>query len=54
MHRDLVMLAAIIGAALLLVSDIVARTVLMPQELPIGIVTTSVGALFVLGLIRKI
>ena len=54
LHRDLVILAAIIGAALLLVSDIVARTILIPQELPIGIVTTSVGALFVLGLIRKI
>ena len=54
LHRDLVIFAAIIGAALLLVSDIVARTILIPQELPIGIVTTSVGALFVLGLIRKI
>ena len=54
LHANLVVLSAIFGAAILLMSDIVARTILMPQELPIGIVTTSIGALFVLGLVRRL
>ncbi|MEM6616593.1 MAG: iron ABC transporter permease [Pseudomonadota bacterium] len=52
-HRNLIVVSAMIGAALLLASDIAARTLLMPQELPIGIVTTAIGSLFVLGLLRK-
>lgn len=54
LHENLVILSAILGAAILLLSDIVARTILIPQELPIGIVTTSIGALFVLGLVRRL
>lgn len=54
MHRNLILLSAMIGAGLLLASDIVARTALMPQELPIGIVTTAVGSVFVLGLLRRL
>lgn len=54
LHANLVILSAILGAAILLMSDIVARTILSPQELPIGIVTTSIGALFVLGLVRRL
>lgn len=53
LHGRFIPLAALIGAALLLVSDIAARTLLAPQELPIGIVTTSVGALFVLVLLGR-
>ncbi|MGH8846717.1 MAG: iron chelate uptake ABC transporter family permease subunit [Polaromonas sp.] len=41
-------LAMLIGALLLLLSDVVCRTILAPQELPVGIVTASVGALFVM------
>lgn len=54
MHRNLIGLSAMTGAGLLLASDIVARTALMPQELPIGIVTTAVGSVFVLGLLRRL
>lgn len=54
LHANLVVLSAIFGAAILLMSDILARTLLSPQELPIGIVTTSIGALFVLGLVRRL
>ena len=53
LHMNLVILSAMIGAALLLASDIAARTLLMPQELPIGVLTTSVGAIFVLALLRR-
>ncbi|MEL6735773.1 MAG: iron chelate uptake ABC transporter family permease subunit, partial [Pseudomonadota bacterium] len=54
LHGRLIVLASIIGAALLVLSDIAARTLLMPQELPIGIVTTSLGALFVLAVLRRL
>ncbi|EFL90796.1 iron ABC transporter permease [Ahrensia sp. R2A130] len=54
LHRSLTLLAAVIGAGLLVASDTLARTILMPQELPVGIVTTSIGALFVLLILRKV
>lgn len=54
LHGPLLISAAMIGAALLLASDIAARTLLSPQELPIGVVTTFAGALFVLVLVRRI
>jgi iron complex transport system permease protein len=53
LHGGLIMLAALIGAALLLASDIAARTLLAPQELPVGIVTTALGAIFVLALVGR-
>ena len=48
LHRSMLYLAMLMGALLLLLSDVVCRTVLAPQELPVGIVTASVGALFVM------
>ncbi len=53
MHGRFVPVAALTGAGLLLISDIAARTLLAPQELPIGIVTTSLGAVFVLALLTR-
>ena len=52
LHGALLLASAVIGAGLLLASDISARTLLAPQELPIGVLTTSIGALFVLFLVR--
>ena len=46
-HRNLLPMAATIGAILLTASDITSRLLLAPQELPVGIVTTSVGSGFV-------
>jgi iron complex transport system permease protein len=43
-YRWILPYAAIVGAILLLVADIVARVLLAPQELPVGIVTAIVGA----------
>ena len=51
LHGRLIPMAALIGAILLTASDILARVLLAPQELPVGIVTTSVGALFVFALL---
>ena len=53
LQGGLIAIAALIGAALLLASDIAARTLLAPQELPVGIVTTALGAIFVLALVGR-
>ncbi len=42
-HRFLVPAAALLGAILLLVADMIARTIVAPAELPIGIVTACIG-----------
>ncbi len=47
LHRQLLPTAAIVGAVLLTVSDMLCRLLLAPQELPVGIVTTSIGSAFV-------
>lgn len=53
LHGVLLLCSAVIGAVLLLASDIGARILLAPQELPIGVLTTAVGAMFVLFLVRR-
>lgn len=52
-HRAVVPVAALMGAILLVWADVVARTLLQPQEIPIGILTSLVGAPFLLVLIRR-
>ncbi|MEZ0166011.1 FecCD family ABC transporter permease [Kineococcus sp. LSe6-4] len=52
-HRWVVPAAALLGACLLVWADLVARTVMAPQELPVGIVTALVGAPFLLHLVRR-
>lgn len=42
-HRFLIPAAALLGAILLLAADMVARTIVAPAELPIGIVTACLG-----------
>lgn len=43
-HRHLLVNSALLGATLLLLADIVSRTIIAPSELPIGIVTAVLGA----------
>lgn len=52
-HARVVPAAALMGAVLLVWADVVARTLLAPQEIPIGIITALVGAPFLLVLIRR-
>lgn len=52
-HRHLLPVAALTGAAFLVVSDVVARTAFAPRELPVGIVTAVIGAPFLIGLVRR-
>ncbi|MFA3916292.1 FecCD family ABC transporter permease [Ruegeria hyattellae] len=53
LHRQLLPTAAIVGAALLTGSDIISRLLIAPQELPVGIVTTSIGSVFVFLLLFR-
>ncbi|WP_245951418.1 FecCD family ABC transporter permease [Paracidovorax anthurii] len=53
LHAVLLPAAALLGAALLLASDLAARTLVGAQELPVGIVTSGLGACFVIGLLRQ-
>ena len=45
-HRVLLPLSAVLGAALLLLADIGARTWMSPAEMPVGLVTAGIGAPF--------
>lgn len=51
-YRSLMPMAAIVGAAFLILADLVARTVVSPGELPVGVVTAFCGAPFFLYLLR--
>ncbi|MUL38869.1 FecCD family ABC transporter permease [Gloeocapsopsis dulcis] len=51
-YRWLLPYSAVLGAILLLASDVVARLIIQPQELPVGIVTALVGAPFFVYLAR--
>jgi iron complex transport system permease protein len=52
-YRRLIPLSIIGGAWLLLVADVLARVVLAPQELPVGIITALAGAPFFLWVLRR-
>jgi iron complex transport system permease protein len=52
-HRPLLLGSALLGAALLTISDVFARTIAAPAELPLGVVTALIGAPFFLWLLRK-
>lgn len=52
-HRALLPASALLGATLLTLADMVARVIVAPAELPIGIVTAVIGAPVFLHLILK-
>lgn len=52
-HRLLLPASALLGASLLVVADLLARTVAVPAEVPIGIVTALVGGPFFLWLLLR-
>lgn len=43
-HRHLIPNAALLGAALLVLADVISRNIVAPAELPIGILTALIGA----------
>jgi len=52
-HRLLLPTVAILGAMVLILADLLARMLLAPNELPVGIVTALLGAPFFIYLLRK-
>jgi iron complex transport system permease protein len=52
-YRRVLPLAMLNGAALLLVADVLARVVMAPQEVPVGIITALAGGPFFLWVLRR-
>jgi len=52
-YRRILPLSILTGAAALLLADVLARVVLSPQELPVGLVTALAGAPFFLWVLRR-
>lgn len=52
-HRILIPVSALIGAISLVWADTLARTIISPTELPVGIITAFFGAPFFIYLLRR-
>ena len=52
-HRLLIPASALAGAIFLVITDLLARTILAPGEIPVGIITALIGAPFFLYLLRR-
>lgn len=52
-HRWLLPFSAIVGAGLLVASDIVGRVVARPEEVDVGIITALIGAPFFIYVVRR-
>jgi iron complex transport system permease protein len=52
-HRAVIPFAALGGAALLIICDTLARTLVPPSEIPVGIITSLFGVPFFLYLLVK-
>lgn len=52
-YRHLLPMAMVLGSVFLILTDLLARTVIAPAEMPVGIVTAFCGAPFFLYLLRQ-
>ncbi|MHA2055494.1 MAG: FecCD family ABC transporter permease, partial [Candidatus Hodarchaeales archaeon] len=52
-HRILLPVSAFTGASFLILADVLAKTIIFPVEIPVGIITAFCGAPFFLYLLRK-
>jgi iron complex transport system permease protein len=52
-HGRLVLLAAFMGGLLLMAADILARWLIAPQELPVGVLTAVLGGSYLLWLMHR-
>ncbi len=52
-HRLLLPASALAGAAFVVIADLLARTLLSPIEIPVGVITALIGAPFFLYLLRR-
>ncbi len=52
-HRILFPASALFGASFLVGADLIARTILSPRELPVGVITGIIGGIIFIYIIRK-
>ena len=52
-HRLLLPASALTGAAFIVLADLLARTLLAPREIPLGVITAIIGAPFFIYLLRR-
>ena len=52
-HRRLLPVSLLLGSLFLIWVDVAARTLIAPEDLPIGIATAAIGGLFFIGLMRR-
>jgi iron complex transport system permease protein len=52
-HRLLLPVSALFGASFLIVADTIARVVLAPSELPVGVITALCGAPYFIFLLKR-
>jgi iron complex transport system permease protein len=52
-HRQLLPVSAIIGAAFLVIADTIARIIVAPAQLPVGVITAIAGGPFFLVLLAR-
>lgn len=52
-HGRLILLSSLMGAVLLLAADILARALIAPRELPVGVLTAVLGGSYLLWLMHR-
>jgi iron complex transport system permease protein len=52
-HRIVLPVSVLFGAAFLVACDVVARTIMAPMEMPVGIITAVIGGPFFLWLLIR-
>ncbi|MFD2882614.1 FecCD family ABC transporter permease [Pseudomonas lini] len=52
-HRRLLPVCVLLGSLFLVWVDVAARTLIAPEDLPIGVATAAIGGLFFIGLMRR-
>jgi iron complex transport system permease protein len=52
-HGKLLVLSTLMGGVLLLLADTLARSLIAPQELPVGVLTAVLGGSYLLWLMRS-
>jgi iron complex transport system permease protein len=52
-YRSVLPLSALFGASFLILVDTLARTVVAPAEIPIGVITAFIGAPFFIAVLRR-
>jgi iron complex transport system permease protein len=52
-HRRLLPACVLLGSVFLVWVDVAARTLIAPEDLPIGVATAAIGGLFFIGLMQR-